>query len=470
MRRGFTTLAALAAVICVAAGAAALVGAAPSVAAAAPIPQRPALPALDDLRGPRAAELARALPLALGALGALPAARETAAFAAGKVAVSVVFVESDGSVDPSTENWSRRDPDNPGDRRANVLAKVQAALTWWNERSPDGSLEVFLPAASQYGAPRTVTTRFEPISRPVGKFNQDHRLSDAGWRWQVMGNLGYPHDRVDDSPPPERAYADQVRRRTGADWAFVLYVVDSLRDADGMFRDGAVAYTADLYGPYMVLTYDNDGYTFRHFDAVLAHEMGHVFGALDEYAPPRPGYPSTGDRTAGYLGVRNRNAVKGGTTDLPCIMRGSQATLDAFAAGDLCPSSLGQTGLRDSDADDHPNVVDTRPRFDSTAPVGVAGDAFSMTGTVREQPWPRGTSSVGIPFRHDISILVPHALQFRVDGGEWLPLAAVDGVFDEPVEKWTLTTGPLAAGAHTLEVQGTTGAPAGFVKELVAGP
>jgi hypothetical protein len=445
-------------------------GAASPAAAAEPIPQRPALPVLDDLRGPRAAATARALPLALGALGALPTARETAAFAAGKVAVAVVFVESDGSVDPSTEDWARRDPGNPGDRRVNVLAKVQAALAWWNERSPDGSLEAFLPAVGQYGAPRTVTTRYEPISRPVGQFNTDYRLSDAGWRWQIMGKLGYAHDRIDDDPLPERAYADEVRRDTGADWAFVLYVVDSLRDRDGMFRDGAVAYTADLYGPYMVLTYDNDGYRFRHFDAVLAHEMGHVFGALDEYAPPRPGYPSTGGLTSGYLGVRNRNALKGGTTDLPCIMRGSQATLDAFVTGDLCPSSVGQTGLRDSDADARPNVVDTRPWFDSTPPVGVAGGAFTVTGTVREQPWPRGSSSVGIPFRHDVSIFVPHALQFRVDGGAWLPLVAVDGVFDEPVEKWRLTTAPLAAGAHTLEVQGTTGEPAGFVKELVAGP
>ena len=33
---------------------------------------------------------------------------------------------------------------------------------------------------------------------------------------------------------------------------------------------------------------------------------------------------------SGYLGVRNRNAVRGGTTDLPCIMRGSNATLNAF--------------------------------------------------------------------------------------------------------------------------------------------
>jgi hypothetical protein len=78
------------------------------------------------------------------------------------VAVAVVFVESDGSVDPSIENWSRPDPDNPGDRRANVLAKVQAALTWWNERSPDGSLEVFLPApvsTARRAPPRRATRR-----------------------------------------------------------------------------------------------------------------------------------------------------------------------------------------------------------------------------------------------------------------------------------------------------------------------
>jgi hypothetical protein len=472
MRRGFSPLVALAALACVAATAASLAGGV-RPAAAAPIPQLPAPPVLDDLRGPRASDSATALPLTLGALGALPLTRETAAFAAGRVAVAVVFVESDGSVDRSTENWSRPDPNNPGSRRANVLAKVRAALTWWNDRSPDGSLDAFLPAAGQYGAPRTGYTRFEAISRPVGQFSKDYRLSDAGWRWQIMGRLGYAHDRIDDNPLPERAYADKVRRKTGADWAVVLYVVDSLRDRDGMFRDGAVAYTADLYGPYMVLTYDNDGYGFRNFDAVLAHEMGHVFGALDEYAPPRAGYPSTGGLTSGYLGVRNRNAVKGGTTDLPCIMRGSQATLDAYALGDLCPSSVGQSGLRDSDADTHPNVVDTRPLFATTATSAALDGGFTVTGTVREHPWPRGTTTaatVGIPFRHDISIFVPRALQFRVDGGEWLPLVAVDGRFDEPVEKWTLTTGPLTAGTHTLEVQGATGETAGFVQDLLAGP
>ena len=434
--------------------------------AGTPIPQRRPLPVLDDLKGFAAS--AAALPLTPAGRGALPAAGETAAFAAGKVAVAVVFVESDGSIDPDRENWSRLDPRNPGDRRANVLAKVRQALAWWNERSPDGSLDVFLPASGRYGAPRTVTTGYEPITRPVSQFAVDYRLSDAGWRWQVMGKLGFKHDRVDDSPLPERAYADAVRRKNGADWAFVLYVVDSLKDSDGMFADGAVAYTADLYGPYTVLTYDNDGYGFRNFQAVLAHEMGHVFGALDEYAPPRPGYPSTGGLKSGYLGVLNRNAVKGGTTDLPCIMRGSQATLDAFTDGDLCPSTVGQTGLRDTDSDTRPDVEDTRPEFVAGKPVLAASGVVTLSGTVREQPWPRGASTVGIPFLHDVSIFAPHDVKFRVDGGEWLPVTTADGSFGQASEKWRLATPVLAAGPHTLELEGTTGETAGVVVQVPA--
>ena len=173
---------------------------------------------------------------------------------------------------------------------------MQNALDWWNARSPDGSLELFLPAAGSYGAPQTVSTGYEPIRRDVAAgWRGRPVLSDAAWRWQAMGRLGFAHDATDDTPYPETLFADRLRRRSGADWAFVVYVVDSLQDSDGMFRNRVVAYTADLFGPYCMLTYDNDGYGFANFDAVLAHEMGHVFGALDEYRPPAAGYPSTGD-------------------------------------------------------------------------------------------------------------------------------------------------------------------------------
>jgi hypothetical protein len=432
-------------------------------------PIKPPLPLLKDLMGSGTSAAAIQLPVGLGAL---PGARETAAFAAGRVAVAVVFLESDGSKMTSSENWSKRDPDRPGqDRRLLVLDKVRSALEWWNARSPDASLDVFMPPAGSYGAPQTVTTGYEPIRMPVKVGWQGRNiLSDAPWRWQAMAKLGFGHDAVRDARKPETRFADKVRRKNVADWAFVLYVVDSLTDKDGAFSNGAIAYTADLFGPYTTLNYDNDGYTFDNFDAVLAHEMGHVFGALDEYKPPVTGYPSTGDLTSGYLGVRNGNADQGGSTHYDCIMRGSQQTLDSFQTGSLCRWTRGQTGLRDGDSDTHPDVVDTRPAFSTRLEATATDGAVTLRGTVTEQPRKRGVISGGVYFRHDLSILVPHALRYRVDGGDWQPLVATDGEFGEPAEGWTLTTGPLTTGHHDLELEGATGETAGRTRDLWAGP
>ena len=44
------------------------------------------------------------------------------------------------------------------------------------------------------------------------------------------------------------------------------------------------------------------------------------------------------------------------------------------------------------------------------------------------------------------------AVQYRVDGGDWLAAVARDGLFDSTNEGFTLTTLPLTSGKHTLEV------------------
>jgi hypothetical protein len=438
----------------------------PALASATAGPVKQAPPVLNDLLSTEGAAAAQ-LPVGLGAL---PAARETTAFAAGRVAVAVVFLESDGSRMPSTENWSREDPLRPGqDRRKLVLDQVQSALDWWNAQSPDGSLEVFLPAAGSYGAPQTLKTGYEPISMPVQIGWKGRPISsDTAWRWDAMTRLHIGHNAAD-NPKPETAFADRVRTRNHADWAFVLYVVDSLKDKDGMFANRVVAYTADLFGPYSMLTYDNDGYGFVNFGAVLAHEMGHIFGALDEYEPPVAGYPSTGDLRSGYLGVLNGNADQGGKTHYDCIMRGSQQTLDSFRYGGLCRWTQGQTGLRDSDRDSRPDVVDTKPALTTALESTAESGAVTLRGTVTEQPRKRGTISGGVYFRHDLSILVPHDAQYRVDGGEWLPLVATDGRFGEPSEGWKLTTEPLTPGHHELELEAATGETASLTRDLWAG-
>ncbi len=337
---------------------------------------------------------------------------------------------------------------------------------------PDGSLELFLPAAGSYGAPQTVKIGYEPIRMNVKVgWNGHPVLSDAAWRWQAMSRLGFAHNGASDTPYPETLYADRIRRQDDADWAFVLYVVDSLHDKDGMFRNKVVAYTADLFGPYSMLTYDNDGYGFANFDAVLAHEMGHVFGALDEYAPPTPGYPSTGDLTSGYLGVRNGNAVSGRhDATMPASCADRDETLNAFASGALCPSTIGPDRTarqrRRFPAGRGRHAAGFSTRLESTDASG----AVTLRGTVAERPRHRGRISGGVYFRHDLSIKVPHDVQYRVDGGAWQPLTAADGAFDEPSEGWTLTTEPLAQGHHGLELEGTTGETAGRSRDLWAGP
>ena len=95
---------------------------------------------------------------------------------------------------------------------------------------------------------------------------------------------------------------------------------------------------------------------------------------------------------------------------------------------------------------------------------------MTLRGTVAERPRRHGRISGGVYFRHDLSIKVPHDVQYRVDGGAWQPLTAIDGAFDEPSEGWSLTTEPLAQGHHVLELEGTTGETAGRTRDLWAGP
>jgi hypothetical protein len=94
----------------------------------------------------------------------------------------------------------------------------------------------------------------------------------------------------------------------------------------------------------------------------------------------------------------------------------------------------------------------------------------TLRGTVTEKPRKRGTISGGVYFRRDLSILVPQGARYRVDGGDWQDLSAVDGAFDEPSEAWRLTTGALAPGQHELELEAATGEKAGLARILWAGP
>ncbi|MFN9435108.1 MAG: protein containing Planctomycete extracellular domain protein, partial [Planctomycetota bacterium] len=56
--------------------------------------------------------------------GAAP--EDTGEFMLGRVAVTPVFVESSGILDPSTEDWTPT-------HKAEVLQKIESGLDWWRQ-------------------------------------------------------------------------------------------------------------------------------------------------------------------------------------------------------------------------------------------------------------------------------------------------------------------------------------------------
>jgi hypothetical protein len=421
-----------------------------------------------------------AAPAILGRFATLQTATAPMAYAAGSVVVSIIFPQSTKAAPKHSESWATPDQYGPAGQRnpaypsltpreAYIVAEVSKTLLWWQARAPAAAQLTFvIPAAGKLGTPRQVSVAREPIAIAS--------TSDQTWRHPIMAKVLKRAVGAADSPPPERAYDNAVRRANGTDWAFTLYVVDSLHDdatatndpTPGAFPDGAFAYTYDLFGPYTVTTYDNATYTPGNFDGVLAHEIGHEFGALDEYKA-EAGYQSSGALFSGYLWVKNLNAVQGGTTHDACIMRGGDEGLAAYQGeasykgdvsvdGGICPSTAGQIGWRVT-RHGLPDVVDTTPTVTLNKPA-LDGSAVSVSGVATEHPWAPGHNAKGRAFAKGISILTPHAVQYSVDGGAWTAVASSGGASQSFSFAAALSgQGPdvKAPTRHVVAVQATTG-------------
>jgi hypothetical protein len=335
--------------------------------------------------------------------------------------------ESDGSIDSNSENWSTA-------RQDQVVAEIASALNWWTLRESGANLSF------TYHVERSVPTGYEPISRPQ---------SDEGlWIGEVMDNLGYGSGgywtRV-------RDYTNAVRSGYGTDWAFIAFVADDLNDGDNMFAanpGSGYEYFAYAYlgGPFMVMTYDNDGYGNAHMDAIMAHEMGHIFLALDAYE----GAGIDCHTCSGYLDAENSNSLYPSAgacgMDEQCIMRGQ---VSPYTAGTVSPSAREEIGWRDSDVDGLLDPIDTEVEivvWESGSQVYPEGTSWTYQGTAFDYAWPS-------PKRDDVTINVITAVEYQIDGGGWSPATPTDGAWDEPLEDFTFETGILDEEDHSVTVR-----------------
>lgn len=337
---------------------------------------------------------------------------QTSEYMVGRVAVGLVLVESDGSIDPDRSNWTAV-------QQQTVISQVQAALNWWIVRRPGTQLSFVIDDHATI----PVTTGYEPIDHP--------QAAEGLWISDVMAKMGYTtngyFNRV-------RTYVNDLRAENDADWAFTIFVVNSNGDPDAAFSDGYFAY-AYLGGPFMVMTYDNGNYGIAHMDAVAAHEVGHMFHALDQYASAN--IPCT--VASGYLNVENQNSQRAGcSSDVASIMRGG---ISAYLTGSLDPSAAGQIGWRDSDSDGILDPIDTTPNLTLTTAV-QSGTAWTYAGYALDQPYPSTTALL-----QSINVI---SVEYQIDGGDWqsVPSTKMDDV-DTSVA-YTLTLTNLATGNHAI--------------------
>jgi hypothetical protein len=362
---------------------------------------------------------------AQGGIGAAsaPGYYQTSEFMIGRVAVGIILPESDGSLDSSTEDWT-------GQEQQKVFSEIVAGMNWWAAREPRANLTFYYD--DHFTSP--LSTGYEPI-------NRSH--SDQGlWIGQVMGELGYSASsyfaRV-------RDYNNALRNQYQTDWAFTIFVVDSSNDGDNKFSDGYFAY-AYLGGPFMVMTSGNNGYGPSNMDAVAAHEMGHIFRALDQYYSAHQACTYR----SGYLYVENQNSQYGNcSSNETSIMRGQ---VWPYRSGAVDYYARGQVGWWDSDGDDILDPVDTTLEItlEPQAENPTLESVITYLGSVEDSPYPSPSSSL---WRPDVTINTIASVDYRLNGGEWQEATPGDGAFDSARESYTFTTELLPPGGYVVDVR-----------------
>jgi hypothetical protein len=371
----------------------------------------------------------RGEPALSGALSGLPYGarwRDTSELMLGRVAVSILFPESDGSFDTNRYDWT------PALEDSVIRSAVRGLLKWTGLASDRGVSLTFL--LEIYPA---LPTRYEPIMHPV--------VDELSWIEDVLEPLvGYRGDAT------AMGYdlANGARARLGTQWSALVFAVQDDSSSAGRFPDGYISH-AQLGGPWYIVPINNLNTKSAALDFYMEHEMTHMFWALDEFPASYAWWSCT--LTTGYFNQQNQNSVLPGPgycgPNVQCLMTGNYPD-------SVCAPTLRQIGWVDKDQSGVLDLFETKPLVvpDSMRYVAAVGVPIPVRATALDEALPNEN-----PYWYgagdSITVATIDSTWYRVDGGSWIPIVPDDGIYDEGAERFRILVPSPGLGEHKLEFQ-----------------
>jgi len=179
---------------------------------------------------------------------------KTSEFLEGNSMAALFFVNNTTASQTGVPAWT-------DEKQSAAIANIVNNLAWWSDMAAHyGKNKTFEIELFDYKN-EVVQMEFDPTEGYTSTGANNSRFAVP-----IMERLGY---RMASHILSSRAYAHDLRTTKETDWAFCAYILEGA---------GSVRAHASLQGPMTVLPRGSstNGFTF-------AHEVGHIYGAYDEY-------------------------------------------------------------------------------------------------------------------------------------------------------------------------------------------
>ncbi len=223
-----------------------------------------------------------------------------------------------------------------------------------------------------------------------------------------------------------REFNNDMRDAYGKNWSFTTFV-----------RPWASRASALRNGPFTNAYRDDSWHTYKH-------ELGHIFGAADEYAESGS---TTSDR-AGYLYAYNTNAAK--HADGRNNSSSWSAMMKVTSSTSLSSGTVNAVGWRDTDNDQIPDILDTEPELFINSSDGNQINTTSYEVALSAVVNPLESPN---PFIGNMTINTIESAEYRIDEGHWVDINAIDGSWGGYNEDFGFTATGLTYGDHTIDVR-----------------